>query len=62
MLLPGVLTPERVRGAYDNTAAFVQHCVTGPDGDVEGTLVAVLEAAAAGLPVVATRPAVSRIL
>jgi glycosyltransferase involved in cell wall biosynthesis len=35
--------------------AFVQHSVVATDGDSEGTPVAVLEAGAAGVPVVATR-------
>jgi glycosyltransferase involved in cell wall biosynthesis len=35
--------------------AFVQHSVTAPSGDSEGTPVAILEASAAGLPIVATR-------
>jgi colanic acid/amylovoran biosynthesis glycosyltransferase len=35
--------------------AFVQHSVIAGDGDSEGTPVAILEAGAAGLPVVATR-------
>ncbi|MGA2253405.1 MAG: glycosyltransferase, partial [Thermoguttaceae bacterium] len=37
--------------------AFVQHSVEATDGDCEGTPVAVLEASAAGLPVIATRHA-----
>jgi colanic acid/amylovoran biosynthesis glycosyltransferase len=37
--------------------AFVQHSVTAQSGDSEGTPVAVLEASASGLPVVATRHA-----
>jgi glycosyltransferase involved in cell wall biosynthesis len=37
--------------------AFVQHSVVSPDGDSEGTPVAILEAAATGLPVVSTRHA-----
>lgn len=35
--------------------AFVQHSVEAPDGDCEGTPVAILEASASGLPVVATK-------
>lgn len=35
--------------------AFVQHSVRSPNGDMEGTPVAILEASASGLPVVATR-------
>jgi glycosyltransferase involved in cell wall biosynthesis len=35
--------------------AFVQHSIRSSDGDCEGTPVAILEAGAAGLPVVATR-------
>jgi glycosyltransferase involved in cell wall biosynthesis len=35
--------------------AFVQHSVVATDGDAEGTPVAILEAGATGLPVVATR-------
>jgi glycosyltransferase involved in cell wall biosynthesis len=35
--------------------AFVQHSVVAADGDAEGTPVAVLEAGATGLPVIATR-------
>jgi glycosyltransferase involved in cell wall biosynthesis len=36
---------------------FVQHSVEAPDGDCEGTPVAILEAGASGLPVVATQHA-----
>jgi glycosyltransferase involved in cell wall biosynthesis len=43
--------PEIMRGAR----ALVQHSVTAPDGGTEGTAISVLEAGAAGLPVVATR-------
>jgi glycosyltransferase involved in cell wall biosynthesis len=34
---------------------FVQHSIEAPSGDCEGTPVAILEAGASGLPVVATR-------
>jgi glycosyltransferase involved in cell wall biosynthesis len=42
---------ERMRGAR----AFVQHSIIAPSGDSEGMPVAILEAGASGLPVVATR-------
>ena len=41
----------------ESARAFVQHSVEAPSGDAEGTPVAVLEAGASGLPVVATRHA-----
>ena len=40
-----------------DSCAFVQHSITASSGDSEGTPLAVLEAAASGLPVVATRHA-----
>jgi len=40
-----------------SSRAFVQHSIRPMDGDSEGTPVAILEAGAAGLPVVATRHA-----
>ncbi|WP_200387901.1 glycosyltransferase [Thiocapsa imhoffii] len=55
--LPGAVEPARVRDLFAGALAFVQHSVTGPDGDMEGTPVAVLEAGAAGLPIIATRHA-----
>ena len=57
MLLLGVLTPEQVREERSRSAALVQHAATGPDGEMEGAPVALLEAAAAGLSVLATRHA-----
>ena len=36
------------------SVAFVQHSITADNGDMEGTPVAVLEASAAGLPVIST--------
>jgi glycosyltransferase involved in cell wall biosynthesis len=42
---------------YRESRAFVQHSMTSPTGDREGTPVAILEAGATGLPVVSTRHA-----
>ena len=47
--------PPAVAEALRGARAFVQHSVTAPNGDTEGTPVAILEAAASALPVVATR-------
>lgn len=46
-----------VRKEMAGARAFVQHSVQAASGDCEGTPVAVLEAGASGLPVVATRHA-----
>ncbi|QDT14183.1 glycosyltransferase [Alienimonas californiensis] len=53
----GALPHAEVAGWMRAARAFVQHSVEAEDGDCEGTPVAVLEAGAAGLPVVATRHA-----
>jgi glycosyltransferase involved in cell wall biosynthesis len=44
-----------VQKEMQNVRCFVQHSVTAPSGDSEGTPVGVLEAGASGLPVVSTR-------
>jgi glycosyltransferase involved in cell wall biosynthesis len=51
---PGVLSHAQVATLMQQSRGFVQHSVTTSDGDSEGTPVAVLEAAASGLPVVST--------
>jgi glycosyltransferase involved in cell wall biosynthesis len=53
----GVLQPEKILGLFSESLAFVQHSRTAPNGDSEGTPVAVLEAGASGLAVIATRHA-----
>jgi glycosyltransferase involved in cell wall biosynthesis len=53
----GALRHDQSRPLYAQACCFVQHSVTTSGGDVEGTPVAILEAAAAGLPVVSTRHA-----
>lgn len=46
-----------IRDELQNARCFVQHSVVALNGDSEGTPVAVMEAGASGLPVVATRHA-----
>lgn len=53
--LVGPASQERVATLLRSGRAFVQHSVVAPDGDSEGSPVAVMEAQLSGLPVVATR-------
>ena len=53
----GALTPEEVVIEMQNAYAYVQHSVRPESGDSEGTPNSILEAGAAGLPVVATKHA-----
>ncbi|WP_338359080.1 glycosyltransferase [Yeosuana marina] len=54
VIFPGVLTKEEFSGYLSEGLAFVQHSVTAIDGNQEGTPVAILEASAAGVPVIST--------
>lgn len=54
---PGIITPDKYRTYLKTSRAFVQHSITAANGDMEGTPVAVLEANAAGVPVVSTNHA-----
>lgn len=51
----GAAAPDIVQEEMRRARLFVQHSMTAPNGDAEGTPVAVIEAGASGLPVVATR-------
>ena len=53
----GAMSRQEIIQLYSNAYCFVQHSVVATNGDSEGTPVAVLEAGAAGLPVVATKHA-----
>lgn len=55
--LVGECDAGEVRRRMGQAFAFLQHSVRARNGDAEGTPVAILEAGAAGLPVVATRHA-----
>lgn len=53
----GAVGNDKVAEMLSRARAYVQHSVRAPDGDSEGLPVAILEAAASGLPVVSTRHA-----
>ena len=57
VFFPGALHHEQVLELFSHACGFVQHSVTPTYGDSEGTPVAILEAGAAALPVIATRHA-----
>jgi glycosyltransferase involved in cell wall biosynthesis len=54
---PGAVLHADIAGLYEKACCFAQHSVIPSYGDAEGTPVTILEAGAAGLPVVATRHA-----
>jgi glycosyltransferase involved in cell wall biosynthesis len=53
----GTLQPIEIKKIFSQSIAFVQHSITASTGDMEGTPVAILEAAAASLPVISTNHA-----
>ncbi|ABM79294.1 glycosyltransferase [Prochlorococcus marinus] len=55
VILPGLADRQRVAELLRQARCFVQHSQVAPDGDREGSPVAVMEAQLSGLPVVATR-------
>lgn len=57
ILFLGSIPAKELKMKFECVIGFVQHSITALDGDMEGTPVAILEASAAGLPVVATRHA-----
>ena len=54
---PGAVNHSDVAQQYSQACCFAQHSISPSYGDAEGTPVAILEAGAAALPVVATRHA-----
>jgi colanic acid/amylovoran biosynthesis glycosyltransferase len=55
--LLGVVDSRTFKKCLEGSIAFVQHSITAEDGDAEGTPVTILEASAAGLPIISTRHA-----
>ncbi|MFD2517941.1 glycosyltransferase [Salinimicrobium flavum] len=53
----GVISSEEFRHHMEGSLALIQHSIIAEDGDSEGTPLSVLEASAAGLPVIATQHA-----
>ncbi len=54
VIFPGVLNQEEIVALMNQSLAFVQHSITAPNGDMEGTPNSILEASATGLPVIST--------
>jgi colanic acid/amylovoran biosynthesis glycosyltransferase len=54
---PGAVPHSEILPYFSEACCFVQHSLTPSYGDAEGTPVAILEASAAALPVIATRHA-----
>lgn len=53
--LVGWINQEEQLDLLSKSSIFIQHSVTAANGDAEGTPVAIIEASAAGLPVVSTK-------
>ena len=51
----GVKTSVEIADLMQNATAFLQHSIISPDGNAEGTPLAILEAGACGLPVISTK-------
>lgn len=54
VIFPGIIHADEIRKYLSESQIFAQHSITASDGDMEGTPVSILEASAAGLPVVST--------
>ncbi|MEP5338231.1 MAG: glycosyltransferase family 4 protein [Algibacter sp.] len=54
VIFTGILDQKEIADLMNTSLAFVQHSVTAPNGDMEGTPVSIMEAASSGLPIVST--------
>lgn len=50
----GVIKPDQLIELLQESRAYIQHSITASNGDTEGMPISVLEASAAGLPVIST--------
>ncbi|WP_316816484.1 glycosyltransferase family 4 protein [Pedobacter nyackensis] len=53
----GVVSSNEISALMKQSSCYVQHSVTTPEGDMEGTPNTILEAAAVGMPIVSTKHA-----
>lgn len=54
IIFTGILKPEEISHYMKTSIAFVQHSITAPNGDMEGTPVSIMEAGASGMAIVST--------
>jgi colanic acid/amylovoran biosynthesis glycosyltransferase len=54
VVFTGVLGQDEIADLMRSSLAYVQHSITAPNGDMEGTPLSILEAGASGLPIVST--------
>lgn len=54
VIFTGILDQKEIATLMKTSLAFVQHSITAPNGDMEGTPVSIMEAAASALPIVST--------
>ena len=57
VVFTGILSQKEISDLMKTSLAFVQHSITAPNGDTEGSPVSIMEASSSGLPIVSTRHA-----
>lgn len=51
----GILNQKEISEIMSTSMAFVQHSITAPNGDMEGSPVSIMEASSSGLPIISTK-------